>query len=96
MYAINPDLCTFCKKCVEECPTGAIVEGKAGDKDVCVVTSECIRAQGSGLQGLIPTRTTNITKNGRRGTPQASVFCPSNGASKGSRAPKPQAFLGGF
>ena len=26
MYAINPDLCTFCKKCVEECPTGAIVK----------------------------------------------------------------------
>ena len=42
MYAINPDLCTFCKKCVEECPTGAIVEGKAGDKDVCVVSYECI------------------------------------------------------
>lgn len=46
MYAINPDLCTFCKKCVEECPTGAIVEGKAGDNDVCVVTSECIDCGG--------------------------------------------------
>ena len=24
MYAINPELCTFCKSCMEECPTGAI------------------------------------------------------------------------
>lgn len=46
MYVIDPELCTFCKKCIEECPTGAIVEGKAGDKEVCVVTSECIDCGG--------------------------------------------------
>ena len=42
MYAINPELCTFCKKCIEECPTSAIVEGAVDGKEVCVVTSECI------------------------------------------------------
>ena len=41
-YAINPELCTLCKKCIEECPTGAIVEGNVNGKDVCVVTSEGI------------------------------------------------------
>ena len=45
-YAINPELCTFCKKCIEECPTGAIVEGNVNGKDVCVVTSECIDCGG--------------------------------------------------
>lgn len=42
MYVINPELCTFCKKCIDECPPGAIVEGKEGDKDVCKVTADCI------------------------------------------------------
>lgn len=46
MYVINPELCTFCKKCIEECPTGAIIEAKEGDKDVCKVTSECIDCGG--------------------------------------------------
>ena len=45
-YAINPELCTFRKKCIEECPTGAIVEGNVNGKDVCVVTSECIDCGG--------------------------------------------------
>ena len=31
MYAINPELCTFCKSCMEECPTGAIQEGAVED-----------------------------------------------------------------
>lgn len=42
MYVINPELCTFCKKCIDECPTNAIVEGNVDGKDVCVVNSECI------------------------------------------------------
>ena len=42
MYAINPELCTFCKKCIEECPTEAIKERVVDGKDVCIVTDECI------------------------------------------------------
>jgi NAD-dependent dihydropyrimidine dehydrogenase PreA subunit len=42
-YTINPEACTFCKKCIEECPSGAIKEGNVGGKDVCVVTeADCI------------------------------------------------------
>ena len=41
MYAINPELCTFCKKCIEECPTEAIKESVVDGKDVCIVTDEC-------------------------------------------------------
>ncbi len=39
MYAINPELCTFCKKCMEECPSGAITEGSVDGKEVCVVNA---------------------------------------------------------
>ena len=46
MYAINPELCTFCKSCMEECPTGAIQEGAVVGKEVCVVSSECIACGG--------------------------------------------------
>ena len=46
MYAINPELCTFCKSCMEECPTGAIQEGAVDGKEVCVVSSECIDCGG--------------------------------------------------
>ena len=46
MYAINPELCTFCKSCLDECPTGAIQEGAVDGKEVCVVTSECIDCGG--------------------------------------------------
>ena len=45
-YVINAELCTFCKKCMDECPTGAIVEGNVDGKEVCVVTSECIDCGG--------------------------------------------------
>ena len=42
MYAVNPELCTFCKKCLDECPTESIYETKVGDKDVCAVKDSCI------------------------------------------------------
>ena len=42
-YFIDPEACNFCKKCIDECPPGAIIEGKAGDKDICIVKeAECI------------------------------------------------------
>lgn len=46
MYAINPELCTFCKKCMEECPSGAITEGSVDGKEVCVVNADCIDCGG--------------------------------------------------
>ena len=46
MYAINPELCTFCKKCMEECPSGAISEGSVDGKEVCVVNADCIDCGG--------------------------------------------------
>jgi len=37
-YKINPDVCTACGSCIEECPIGAILEG-----DVYTISdSECI------------------------------------------------------
>lgn len=54
MYAINPELCTFCKSCMEECPTGAIQEGAVDGKEVCVVSFRVHRLRR--LRGFLPHR----------------------------------------
>ncbi|HDS16002.1 MAG TPA: 4Fe-4S dicluster domain-containing protein [Proteobacteria bacterium] len=38
MYKIDPELCTSCGSCQEECPEDAIIEGE----DSYIITDKCI------------------------------------------------------
>ena len=81
MYAINPELCTFCKSCMEECPTGAIQEGAVDGKEVCVVSSECIDC--GGCEDSCPTDPKAIGEN--TGVPAAArpIFVSPNNKTTG-------------
>ena len=46
MYSVDPDICTGCQRCIDQCPQGAIamVAGKARiDQEKCTACGKCAR-----------------------------------------------------